>query len=244
MNILIIGANSAIAKQVARLYATSNNSLFVVSRDAQQLAILSRDLVLRGARNVGEYQMDAMDFSQHEAMLSAASDYLSSIDLALICYGQLPDQVACATDADKARAAIDLNATSVISQLTHLANYFESNGSGCIAVITSVAGDRGRQPNYVYGAAKSMVSTYLQGLRGRMHNCNVQVIDIKPGFVDTPMTADIPKGSLFSSPEKIAGIIVNAIAKKKHTVYAPAYWRVILWIVCSIPENLFKRLKI
>ncbi|HBY00019.1 MAG TPA: short-chain dehydrogenase, partial [Gammaproteobacteria bacterium] len=107
---------------------------------------------------------------------------------------------------------------------------------------TSVAGDRGRQPNFVYGAAKSMVSTYLQGLRGRLHPFNVHVVDIRPGLVDSPMTSHLEKGPLWASPELVAKKIVNGIDNKRHTIYTPGYWRIIMAAVRFIPEILFKRM--
>ena len=115
---------------------------------------------------------------------------------------------------------------------------------GCIAVVTSVAGDRGRQSNFIYGAAKAMVSTYLQGLRGRLFPHNVAIVDIKPGFVDSPMTAHLPKGALWAQPDQIAQRIVRAVEKKRTTIYTPGFWRLIMIIVCSVPEFIFKRLKL
>ena len=124
-----------------------------------------------------------------------------------------------------------------------LGERFIEQGKGTIAVVTSVAGDRGRQPNYVYGAAKAMVSTYLQGFRGRVFQHGVHVLDIKPGLVDSPMTAQFEKGALWSQPELVAKNVVAAVKYKRHTIYSPGYWRIIMLIVRSIPEIIFKRLK-
>lgn len=242
-NILIIGANSAIAKATARLYAQENCRLFLLGRDTAALAQQQQDLLIRGASEVNIAPLDVTHFALHEAAIDQALDLFGQIDLALICHGSLPDQIRCQDDFDAALEAFNINALSVISLLTHLSARMMAQRHGCLAVITSVAGDRGRQSNYVYGAAKGMVSRYLQGLRGRLFPHNVHVVDIRPGFVDTPMTAHLPKGALWASPEQIAQAVVNGVAKRRHTVYAPAFWRFIMLIVRCIPEFMFKRLK-
>ncbi|MCP5343992.1 MAG: SDR family oxidoreductase [Pseudomonadales bacterium] len=242
-NILIIGANSAIAKATARLYAQENCRLFLLGRDTAALAQQQQDLLIRGASEVNIAPLDVTHFTLHEAAIDQALDLFGQIDLALICHGSLPDQIRCQDDFDAALEAFNINALSVISLLTHLSARMMAQRHGCLAVITSVAGDRGRQSNYVYGAAKGMVSRYLQGLRGRLFPHNVHVVDIRPGFVDTPMTAHLPKGALWASPEQIAQAVVNGVAKRRHTVYAPAFWRFIMLIVRCIPEFMFKRLK-
>jgi decaprenylphospho-beta-D-erythro-pentofuranosid-2-ulose 2-reductase len=243
-NILIIGATSAIAKEVARIYARQKLNLFLIARDGDKLNSMVEDLIIRGANRVGTAVLDANDFGKHGAAIDEVVKFLSGIDIALICHGSLPDQNLCADDFSHAQQEINTNGMSVISFLTILSHYFVGQNKGCIAVVTSVAGDRGRQPNYVYGAAKSLVSTYLQGLRGKLYPSNVHVVDIRPGFVDTPMTAQFEKGLLWTNPKEVAAIIVNSIRKKKHTVYAPRYWRFILFVVNLIPEFIFKRLKL
>jgi short-subunit dehydrogenase len=136
------------------------------------------------------------------------------------------------------------NCISVISLLTHLANYFEKQRSGCVAVITSVAGDRGRQSNYVYGAAKGAVNIFLQGMRNRLSKVGVTVLTIKPGLVDTPMTAGLPKNFLFADPAVVGTRIFNAIMRGKEIVYVPWFWRWIMLIIRTIPESVFKRMKL
>ncbi len=243
MNILIVGANSAIARATARLFAARKNSLYLIARDAARLQELGADLQVRGADIRGSQTLDLTYPGAVKGALDAAMAALTHIDVALICHGTLPDQQACETDYATAADAINVNGLSVIALLTELAPVMIDQGSGTIAVVTSVAGDRGRQPNFVYGAAKALVSTYLQGLRGKLLPSGVHVIDIKPGLVDSPMTAHLPKGALWSMPEQVAIRIVQAIEKRQHTVYAPGYWRLIMLIVRSIPEALFKRLK-
>jgi len=244
MRILIIGATSAIAKATARLYAEAKHELYLIARDSDRLQQLEKDLQVRGAQIKGQTVLDLEHMDKHPQAIDDAIAALGEIDLALICHGSLPNQEDCESDFELAHREIVINGLSVISLLNPIAKQMQQQGNGTIAVITSVAGDRGRQPNFVYGAAKSLVSTYLQGLRGKMFAHNVHVIDIRPGLVDSPMTAQFDKGLLWSSPEKIAKIIVRSIRWRKHTVYAPGYWRMIMNIVCSIPEFIFKRLKI
>ena len=241
--ILIIGANSAIAKATARLYAEEQCQLYLLGRDSAALAEQKADLEIRGAHSVDFAPLDVTHFAVHEAVIEQALDTLGHIDIVLICHGSLPDQALCETDFDAANEAFKVNALSVISLLGILALKMQDQNNGSIAVVTSVAGDRGRQSNYVYGAAKGMVSLYLQGLRGRLYPFNVNVVDIKPGFVDTPMTSHIKKGALWASPAQVAHCIVTGINKNKTTVYAPYFWRYIMQIVCNIPESIFKRLK-
>lgn len=243
MNIVIIGASSAIAKATARLYADQNAALFLLGRSESKLKEMADDLSVRGARKVQFQVLDLLHHDQHKAAIDTAHQALGSIDIALICHGVLPDQEQVESDFAAARQALDVNGLSVISLLTELSPILQQQGSGVLAVVTSVAGDRGRQPNFVYGAAKAMVSTYLQGLRGKLLPYGVHVVDIRPGLVDSPMTAQFEKGALWSAPELVAGKIVKAIAAKRHTVYAPGYWRLIMTVVCSIPEVIFKRLK-
>lgn len=243
MKILIIGANSAIAKATARLYAESGAELFLIARNEERLKELAEDLNVRGATISGILALDLSKIAEHKKALESAIHALEKIDLALICHGDLPDQKACEGNFKTAQKAITVNGLSTISLLTVLADVFKTQGFGSIAVITSVAGDRGRQPNFVYGAAKALVSTYLQGLRGALLPFGVHVLDIKPGLVDSPMTAGLEKGALWSSPELIAECIVSGVRRKRLTIYAPGYWRLIMMVVSSIPEFIFQRLK-
>lgn len=243
MKVLIIGANSAIARACARLYAADGCDLFLIGRNAERLSELVADVGVRGAAAVSREILDLTDHRQHERIVTEAARAMGGIDLALICHGSLPDQEACESDYEQAQQEILVNGLSVISLLTALTPIMHEQGHGTLAVITSVAGDRGRQPNYTYGAAKALVSTYLQGLRGRLYPVGVHVVDIRPGLVDSPMTAHLEKGPLWSSPERVARGIVRAVARRKHVVYVPGYWRVIMFIVRLIPETLFKRLK-
>lgn len=244
MKILIIGATSAIAKATARIYAEGQQDLFLIARNEEKLDALAADLTVRGAQTVGHAIVDLNKHRDHGKVIDAAFAYLGTIDVALICHGSLPDQDASEINFKLAEREINTNGLSVISLLTILSPKLKQQGSGTIAVITSVAGDRGRASNFVYGAAKSMVSAYLQGMRGKLFPHKVHVVDIRPGLVDSPMTAHLKKGPLWSSPQRIANKIVAGIASRKYTVYAPGYWRGIMFVVRLIPEFIFKRLKI
>ena len=249
MNILIFGATSAIATATAMRYASVGNRFVLVARNEARLAALCRRLMESGADSAEPILADlavltdSSNPAKHDEWVEQACAHLQSIDLVLICHGTLPDQESCETDFEAALEALDSNGLSAIALLTALAPKMMAQGRGTIAVITSVAGDRGRRSNYVYGSAKAMVSAYLQGLRGKLYSAGVHLIDIRPGLVDSPMTAHLRKGPLFAAPDRVAAGIVHAVARKRHTAYTPAWWRSILWIVKLIPDSIFKRLK-
>ncbi len=243
-HILIIGATSAIAEATARIFAQRGSQLYLLARNQARLSSLARDLKLRGAASVEYGRLDVQDFGSHEAAINAALTALGTIDIALLAHGTLPDQHACETDFNTTLAALNTNAIGTASLLTHLVNTLERQQSGTIAVITSVAGERGRRSNYVYGAAKGMVSVLLQGLGNRLHRSGVRVLDIKPGLVDTPMTAGFKKGLLWTRPETVAAGIVKSLGRKKNRVYLPWFWKYIMLTVRGIPESLFKRLEL
>ena len=243
--ILIIGATSAIAEAAARIFATRGDALFLVARNAEHLRAVVADLNIRGAARADSATLDVTDFAAHDAVIEKAERDLGGIDIALIAHGTLSDQAQCEQSDDVMRREFDINALSTLALLTALANRMEARRSGTLAVISSVAGDRGRQSNYVYGAAKAAVSTFLGGLRQRLAKSGVSVLTIKPGFVDTPMTAAIAnKGALWAQPDRVAAGIVQAIDRRRNIVYLPWFWRWIMLVIRHIPEPLFKRLKL
>jgi len=242
--ILIIGASSAMAEAAARLWAARGDALFLVGRRAERLEAIAADLRVRGKGLVECLAMDACDRAAHAAMLDAAEAALGGLDVILIAHGSLPDQKACEASVDLTLKEIDTNALSVVALATLAAQRLEAQAHGTLAVISSVAGDRGRQSNYVYGAAKGMVSLFLQGLRNRLSRAGVQVLTIKPGFVDTPMTAAFPKGALWAKPDAVARGIVRAIDRRREEVYLPGFWRLIMLVIRHVPERLFKRLSL
>ena len=242
--ILIIGATSAIATACARLWAAQGHAFFLVARNAVRLEQTAADLRARGAAAVTTALMDAGELPAHPAMLERCLQALQQIDIALIAHGTLPEQKACERDVALALREFATNGTATIALLTLLANQLELQHCGTLAVISSVAGDRGRQSNYVYGAAKGMVSLFLQGLRNRMFKHGVQVLTVKPGFVDTPMTSGFDKGPLWASADQVARGIVRAIDTRRDVVYLPGFWWPIMWIIRHLPEGYFKKLKL
>lgn len=242
-NILIIGATSAIALACARQWAQKSANLFLVARNSEKLGQAADDLSVRGA-TVDTYILDINNYGEHEAMLDACYSALKKIDIVLIAHGTLPDQAACEANAELAMQEFNNNSLSVIALLTRLAMKMETQKEGVLAVISSVAGDRGRPSNYLYGSAKAAVSTFCNGLRARLFKTGVHVLTIKPGFVDTPMTQhlSLPK-ALVVTPEKVATDILNGIEKRKDVVYTPWFWRYIMLIIIHIPGYVFKRMK-
>ncbi|CAM5447699.1 SDR family oxidoreductase [Thauera mechernichensis] len=241
--ILIIGATSAIATACARRWAMHGAAFFLAGRSPEKLAALANDLTVRGARAVTSAQFLAQDTAAHPALLDAALDALGGIDVVLVAHGSLPDQTACQADPGCALEAFEINASSVIAVLTLLANQLERQGHGALAVITSVAGDRGRPSNYVYGSAKAAVSVFCEGLRARLHKAGVSLSDIRPGFVDTPMTQGMTlPAALVVSPDVIAKRIVTGIERNADIVYAPAFWWAIMLVIRYIPPAIYKRL--
>jgi short-subunit dehydrogenase len=188
--------------------------------------------------------MDVARTPSHRQVIDSAIAALGGLDVALIAHGTLPDQALCQQDVSKTLDAMQVNFTATVALLTLLANYFEAQRSGCIAVITSVAGDRGRQSNYVYGAAKGGVDRFLQGMRNRLFRSGVAVVTIKPGLVETPMTAGMKKSLLFASARRVGLGIHRAIERRRSVVYIPWFWRPIMAVIRCLPENIFKRLQL
>ena len=242
--VLIIGATSAIAAETARVFAAYGARLFLTGRHSGRLDAVAADLKVRGAAQVETALLEVTDISRHAGVVEAAFAALGGLDVVLIAHGTLPDQQRCEESAAETVAALEVNFTATIALLTVLANRFEAARQGCIAVITSVAGDRGRQSNYVYGAAKGGVERFLEGLRNRLFRSGVAVITIKPGFVDTPMTAGVAKNPLFASPRRVGRAIYRAIEARRSVVYIPWFWRPIMFLVTALPESIFQRLRL
>jgi len=243
-NILIYGATSAIAQETARAYAARGDALFLVGRDEAKLESVAKDLEVRGAKTAQVRAMDFEDFEDHARSFDDARKALGDIDVVLVAHGSLGDQATAERDYEETEKILRVNFLSVVSILTPIANAFEERGHGTIAVISSVAGDRGRQSNYIYGTAKGALNVYLQGLRNRLFKRGVHVLTVKPGFVATPMTAHLDQGPLFASPEKVGLGIVKAVDAARNEVYLPGFWRLIMTVIRSVPETVFKRLSL
>jgi decaprenylphospho-beta-D-erythro-pentofuranosid-2-ulose 2-reductase len=244
MAVLALGATSAIAEATLRLFATRGARFFLVARNADKLNAVAADLRTRGAASVSTHVMDLDDTSAHPAMLNAAAASLGTIELALLAHGVLGDQPEAEASYSAAEAILGTNFLAPVSLITWLANYFEASKQGTLAVISSVAGDRGRKSNYVYGASKGALNVFLDGVRNRIDRSGVQVLTIKPGFVATPMTAHLPPNALFAHPSAVARGIFRAIETRKDVVYVPAFWALIMLIIRAVPGRIFKKLNL
>lgn len=241
-NLLILGATSGISQAYINRVANQFEKILLVARDDKKLAQIASHVGTVGNATVSTLEFDLSDSARHEELISNAIRQIGSIDCALISYGKLTDQNRCIEDPDYALEQFNLNGTSTVSLSLRLASQMSGQGGGTLAVIGSVAGDRGRRSNYCYGSAKSAVESFLAGLRSDMQKHNVHVLTIKPGFVDTPMTSAMKKGALWASADKVAADIDNAIQKRKNVLYTPWFWRYIMLVIKCIPEFVFKKL--
>ena len=240
--VFVAGATSAIAQATARLLAARGASFYLVARDAAKLAAVEADLRARGAARVVSAVADLDDFARHPALLDEASSALGGLDIVFVAHGVLPDQRECEQSFARTLAALNTNFLGAVSLAGEAANRLGRGAS--LVVIGSVAGDRGRASNYVYGAAKGGLAVFLEGLRHRLHAAGVNVVTVKPGFVDTPMTRAFAKGPLWASPDTIARGIVRAIDRRRGDVYLPGFWRGIMAVVRALPDRIFLRSKL
>lgn len=242
--VLVVGATSTIAQATMRYFAQDGASIFLAARSLEKLNTVAEDLTTRGASKAHPFVFDVNLFETHDALFKAAQHSMGGVDVFIVAHGTLPNQNNCEMSVQETISEFETNALGTISLLTLAANCLEEEGAGTIVVISSVAGDRGRQSNYVYGAAKAAVSTFTAGLRNRLYSAGVNVITIKPGFVDTPMTKDFPKSFLWAKPVDVGYDIYKSVLKGKSVVYTPWFWRFIMLIIKNIPETLFKRMSL
>ncbi|KAF1699344.1 short-chain dehydrogenase [Pseudoxanthomonas jiangsuensis] len=239
--ILIIGATSAIAEATARRYAARGAALHLVGRQAARLETIAADLATRGAK-ASTAVLDVNDLAAHAAALDAAWSALGGVDAVLVAHGTLPDQAACDASVEVAMHEFATNGTSTIALCVALAQRLQAGAT--LAVISSVAGDRGRASNHLYGSAKAAVSAFLSGLGQRLRPAGINVLTIKPGFVDTPMTATFKKGALWAKPDQVAAGIVRAIDRRRAVAYLPWFWWGIMQVIKAIPEPVFRRIRL
>jgi len=242
-SVLILGATSAIARATAAAFAARGDALYLASRDEEELRRIAADIHLRYGVEVHHGSFDAEATDTHGVFFQSVVAAMPELGGVVLAFGYLGDQQA-ARDFSSGAKVIASNFTGAASILSHCANHFEPRHRGFIIGISSVAGDRGRQSNYVYGAAKGALSLYLQGLRNRLYASGVRVITVKPGFVDTAMTYGLPGLFLVASPQSIGERIVRALEKSADVVYLPWFWRYIMLIIKHIPEPIFKRMKL
>ena len=242
--ILVLGATSGIAEATCRIWASEGHSLFLVARNPEKLAAVAADLRVRGASYVDTAVADLDDTDQHPALLAHAINSLTGMDIAYLTHGILGDQTEAEQDFNAAAQILHTNFMAPVSLLTWLANFCVQRHAGTLAVISSVAGDRGRKSNYLYGSSKAGLSAFLQGLRNRVDREGVTVLTIKPGPVKTAMTAAMPKSDKFADPDQVAKSIAAAIDKRRDTLYVPFIWQPIMCIIRHIPERIFKKLNL
>ena len=242
--ILVLGATSGIAEATCRIWAAQGSSLFLVGRNAEKLAVVAADLKTRGAAYVDTSVSDLDDTAQHPALLAHAINSLGGMDVAYLAHGVLGDQTKAEQEFGTAAQIIHTNFVSAVSLLTWLANFCVQRHSGVLAVISSVAGDRGRKSNYLYGSSKAGLTAFLGGLRNRVDREGVTILNIKPGPVKTAMTASMAGSEKFADVNKVAATIVKAIDAKADNLYVPFQWGPIMWVIQHIPERVFKKLNL
>ncbi len=242
--ILVLGATSGIAEATCRIWATQGASLFLVARNAEKLAAVAADLRTRGATYVDTAVADLDDTDKHPELLAHAINSLTGMDIAYLAHGILGDQSEAERDFNTAAQILYTNLMAPVSLLTWLANFCVQRHAGVLAVISSVAGDRGRKSNYLYGSSKAGLSAFLGGLRNRVDREGVTVLTIKPGPIRTAMTAAMPKSEKFADVDSVAESIVSAIDKRKDVLYVPFQWQPIMFVIRNIPERIFKKLNL
>ncbi|OYT71440.1 MAG: short-chain dehydrogenase [Chloracidobacterium sp. CP2_5A] len=240
----IFGATSGIARAVIAELAKRGATLILAGRNLSEVERIVADARLRHGVQAFGIAFDACDLASHAAVFALAVERAGRLDGILVAFGTLTDQIEAERNVSAAEAMIASNYTGVVSIVTHAANYFESQGKGVIGVISSVAGDRGRQSNYVYGSAKAGVTVFCQGLRQRLFKKGVRVVTIKPGIVDTPMTYGLKLPPIAAKPERVARDIARALERADGDVYTPFFWRFIMLAIRLMPEPIFKRISL
>ncbi len=245
MHILIFGATSAIAHSIAKEYAIDNlHTYTLIGRSESRLNACKQELQAYGAVDIQIMLLDFSSIEDIQKIFNQCIQQRGSIDMAIVAQGSLTNQDKAKSDMRYLADEFSLNAMShiIISQL--IVNQFNMQGYGILIGIGSVAGERGRKGNYAYGAAKSAVTTFLSGLRHANKNEKIHIMTVKPGFVSTPMTSELPQSFLFVSPELVAKEIKRGVEQGIEHMYVPTFWRFIMMIIRSIPEALFKKLNI
>jgi decaprenylphospho-beta-D-erythro-pentofuranosid-2-ulose 2-reductase len=239
-NILILGATSDLAQATARRFAAAGWSLTLAARNMELLEPVAGDLRVRSNTKINAVHFDALNFAAHQDFYDALE---TKPDVVLCVFGYMGDQLLARTDFDEVHKTIDVNYTGAVSILNVVAADFEKRGQGVIVGVSSVAGDRGRQSNYIYGSAKAGFTAYLSGLRNRLEKAGVQVVTVKPGFCRTKMTEglELPV-ALTAEPEQVANAIFNGVEDGRNVIYTLWMWRWIMLVIRMIPEFIFKKL--
>ena len=242
---LVLGASSAIARAFARVAAEDGADVILAGRDSDDLDKTAADVAIRTGRRAGVLDFDALDFQSHAALLQRARAEAGAGTLNIfLAFGTMPSQAEIDGDAALAFRTIESNFIGAVSVLQAAAPVLEAQRAGAVVALSSVAGDRGRVKNYVYGSAKAGLTAYLQGLRARLFRAGVTVTTVKPGFVDTAMTFGLPGMFLVASPDAVARACLAAAKRGREEIYVPFFWWGIMTIIRNIPERIFKRLSI
>ena len=240
---LILGASSAVAQKFCEQAIKNGSKLVLVGRNERKLTSLKNHYNTISDKSILDIiTMDFNNVDETKKLILSLEKW--KIENTLCCWGFLGNDKLAQTNPDHALEIIQNNFTSYISVISSILPYYDKLNQGSISVITSVAGERGRQSNYTYGTAKGALSIYLEGLRHRLAGKNINILDIKPGFIDTPMTANFKKGLLWVKPEKVANDIHLAIAKSRREIYTPFFWRYIMLVIKNIPFFIFKKIRI
>jgi len=240
---IVLGASSSMARAFARQVAERGDAVFLAGRDTDDLARTASDCLARGARDAKGLAFDARDPKSFGAILDAAQSEDGHINCAVFV-GSMPEQSAIDADPGLLDGVVADSFTGPARFLQAFAPIVEERGGGTVIGVGSVAGDRGRIGNYVYGSAKAGFATYLSGLRNRLTRAGGHVVTVKPGFVDTGMTWGLEGMFLVATPQAVAADMLRAADKKKNVIYTPFFWRYIMLIIRNIPEPLFKKLSI
>ena len=240
--ILVLGATSGIAEACIRLWANRGDALYLVARNADKLSVVAADAKTRGASHIGTAVANLDDTAGHAEVLAHAINSLGGLDVAFLALGVLGEQPEAEKNFAAADQILHTNFVAPVSLLTWLANYTAQRHAGTLAVLSSVAGERGRKSNYVYGSSKAGLTTFVDGLRNRIDRDGVKVMTIKPGPVKTAMTEGMGKLPLLADVDDVAATLVKAIDKGTDVVYVPGIWRLIMAAFRAVPESMFKKM--
>lgn len=244
MSVLILGATSPIAREIAHRYAGQGEPIYLGARDVEEAGRIASDLQIRHDVDTAVGHFDALEFDEHTEFVDEVVEAVGPVDVCLIAFGYMGDQQEAQQDFETARRIMEVNYTGAVSIAEAVADHMSQRGTGTIIGISSVAGDRGRQSNYFYGSAKGAFSLYLQGLRNRLCGQGVHVLTVKPGFIDTRMTYEMETAIPIASPEQLSKAVYRAVARGTDTMYYPRFWAGIMGIIKSIPEKVFKHLSL
>jgi decaprenylphospho-beta-D-erythro-pentofuranosid-2-ulose 2-reductase len=240
--VLAFGGTSVIAQAVLRRLAAQGAAVCMVGRNADRLQIVADDLAARGSSRAVYRVIDFRDYSAYDMIVSEAAEQLGGLDLVIVAHGQLSDQARSRRDVTYMVDQLHVNLVSAVVAVGVAADRFEAQGSGTIIVLGSVAGDRGRRSNYVYGSAKAALAAFSEGVRHRLRPSGARVILVKPGLVDTPMTSRLKKNPLYATPDRVASDVLGAIRDGRDVVYSPFWWRYVMAAIRALPGWIFLRL--